>query len=160
MSWFIIIRWLHIFAAASWFGEVMTINFVLVPALGKLEQQERARFMSVVFPRIFRLASVLSLLTVASGTGLFVMRYGGNWSVVWHAPITTLLAIGALMGLALTLFHFVMEPRLSKLIRVAEAQGDLETTALIHSRLRLIPRAGLGVIASIVLLMMAGARGF
>ena len=30
---YLILRWVHVVAAAAWFGEVVTINFVLVPAV-------------------------------------------------------------------------------------------------------------------------------
>lgn len=160
MTWFVVLRWVHILAAAAWFGEVVTINFVLVPAASRFEGQERARFLSAVFPRVFRQASVLSAIAVITGSGLFIHRYHANWTAVWHTPIGTALAIGALMGLALTLFHFFMEPRLGKLIHIADAEGDRQMADLIVRRLRLIPRVGLGVIGSIVLFMMAGARGW
>lgn len=159
MGWYNEIRWLHVLSAASWFGEVITINFVLVPALAKLSELERSHFIAAVFPRIFRLASVLSLSTVTSGAGLFLLRFGTDWRAVWHTQFSAALAIGAVLGLLLTTFHFVIEPRLSKLIYAAKADGNLAATELIHARLRVIPRAGLGVLTAIVLFMMVGARG-
>lgn len=159
MGWYNEIRWLHVLSAASWLGEVITINFVLVPALAKLTEAERARFIAAVFPRVFKLASVLSLTAVCSGAVLFMLRFGSNWQAVWHTPFTRVLAIGAVLGLLLTTFHFVVEPRLSKLIYAAKAQGNIAATEMIHSRLRVIPRAGLGVLVAIVLFMMVGARG-
>jgi len=159
LSWYNEVRWFHVFAAASWLGEVITINFVLVPALAKFSEEERSRFIAAVFPRVFRLASVLSFTTVASGATLFLLRFGTNWQAVWHTPFASFLAAGAVLGFLLTMFHFVMEPRLSKLIYAAKAAGNVAQSELIHSRLRVIPRAGLGVLAAIVFFMMVGARG-
>ena len=160
MNWYLAVRWIHVFAAASWFGEVVTINFVLVPALRQLNMQQRARFLNTVFPRIFRLASVLSATTVVTGAVLFVKRVGLNVEAIFGSASATFLAIGAIMGLALTFFHFFMEPRLAKLCHIADAEGNDDVTDSVVSRLRVVPRGGLAFMSLIVLFMMLGARGF
>jgi hypothetical protein len=63
--------------------------------------------------------------------------------------------IGGLLGLGLTLFHFVAEHRLEPHVLAAREDPDSEAFTLILRRLRIIPRAGLGVL----LLMMVTARG-
>jgi hypothetical protein len=49
---------------------VRVINFVLVPTLVRLGADKRGLFLAAIFPRIFRLASVLSLTVVLTGAAL------------------------------------------------------------------------------------------
>src|SRR5690606_36989802 len=52
-SWIIPIRWLHVLCASAWLGEVVTINFVLVPALSGRAGAARREFLASVFPKVF-----------------------------------------------------------------------------------------------------------
>jgi uncharacterized membrane protein len=151
-----IVRWVHIISGVAWLGEVVTINFVLLPALLKMEKDNRGPFIRQIFPRVFRLASVLSVSAILSGA---LMSYlitgwkdlgpllGSRWGI-------GILAGGSL-GLALTLFHFLAESRLEP-VAIKADQADIEK---IISILKVVPRVGLGVIALVVVLMMYAARG-
>ena len=102
-----IIRWLHILSGAAWLGEVVVINLVLIPALDPMSMEQRRDFMARIFPRVFKLASYVSVLALSSGlamsyliTGwkdldLFVSTHRGRW-----------ILIGGVLGFALALFHF------------------------------------------------------
>ena len=159
MSWLIAVRWLHILAATAWFGEVVTINFVLVPAMGRLERTQRAKAMFQLFPRIFRLASWLSATAVLSGATLFFFRFSGDWSLLWSSTSGLAFLVGATLGTALTAFHFLLEPKLEGAICVAAEEPHGETHDQVMRTLRFVPRVGMGVIAGALLLMMIGARG-
>lgn len=50
-------RLAHVIAGVRWLREVVTINFVLVPALLSAKTEERQMLLSTVFPRVFRLAT-------------------------------------------------------------------------------------------------------
>ncbi len=54
------VRWIHVLAASAWFGEVVAINFILIPTLSSYQGEGRKSFLSNVFPRVFRMASILS----------------------------------------------------------------------------------------------------
>jgi len=154
------IRWVHVLAAAAWLGEVVVINFVLIPALGRFDLSTRRRFLTNVFPRIFRLASVLSATTVAAGLFLVLHRTGGDPALLTESRWGVGILIGGSMGILLTLFHFFMENRLAKRIGVGcmeePSDADLED---VHTKLKIVPRVGLAVITTIALLMMYAARG-
>ncbi len=45
-----LLRLVHIVAGLGWLGEVITINFVLLPALFKASQEDRLILMHLVFP--------------------------------------------------------------------------------------------------------------
>ncbi len=159
MSTYLMIRWLHILAATAWFGEVVTINVVLVPVVARLPREEGARFLARVFPRIFRLASWLSGTAVVTGAYLAWWRYGSNPEVLWTTWPGRAFSAGAGLGLLLTVFHFILEPRLDGMICSAADRGDLDLSDKVIRLLRIVPRAGLVVIGTALVLMMVGARG-
>lgn len=159
MHWLLAVRWIHVLAATAWFGEVVTINLVLVPALTRMGEAQRAAFLGRVFPKLFRLASILSLTAVLSGLVMFVTKFSGHWDLVFATWSGRAFVAGGSLAILLTAFHFLVEPRLGKMIEaVAREPGDSLATRVVKL-LRVIPRAGLGVITGIVLLMMVGARG-
>jgi len=159
MSWYLALRWLHVFAAAAWFGEVVTINFVLVPAVSRLSSQDGSRFLVDIFPRIFRMASYLSATAVLTGLVLAWFRYSADLSTLWSTGSGRAFLVGATLGLLLTTFHFILEPRLDGMICTAAESGDLELSDRVISLLRIVPRVGLLVIGSTLLLMMIASRG-
>lgn len=159
-----ILRWIHILAGAAWLGEVVVVNFVLVPAVARLVPDQRGWFLAAIFPRVFRLASVLSLTTVVAGAALNLSLSGWQLDVA-VARLTASrwgwnIVIGGLLGLGLTLFHHTAERRLEPFVVAAHARSDSDAFAILLPRLRLIPRAGLAVLVLIFLLMMFAARGF
>ncbi len=156
-------RWIHILAGAAWLGEVLVVSFVLVPVLARLEPERRGWFLSAIFPRIFRLASVLSLTTVLAGAALNLSLNAWQLDVALTRLTSSRwgwsILVGGLLGLGLTLFHHTAERRLEPFVVAARENPDEEAFVFILRRLRIIPRAGLAVLLLIFLLMMVAARG-
>lgn len=159
-SGFVALRWLHVGAGAAWFGEVVTINLVLVPAVLAMSATDQTATLAKLFPRLFRLASFLSATAVAAGLGLLFIRYQGHWGDLIHTGPGRTLLLGATLASALTAFHFVLEPRLDGMICTAADNDDFELTQQVLTALKIVPRVGLGVITGIVILMMIAARGW
>jgi len=155
--------WVHIIAGAAWLGEVVVINFILVPTLLHLSSNRRGWSLSAVFPQVFRLASVLSLTTIVAGAALNLSLSG------WQADVAISrlgssrwgwsILIGGLLGLGIALFHFFVESRLEPVVVVAGDSLDSAQEELILRRLKIIPRVGLGLLLLVFLLMMVAARG-
>src|SRR5690606_38634600 len=74
MDWLVFVRALHVLAASCWLGEVLVINLILVPTLSSYTGAARRDFLATVFPRVFRLASVLAG-TVAVTGALLLYRF-------------------------------------------------------------------------------------
>ena len=146
-------------AGAAWFGEVVVFNLVLVPLVSSSSHESQIAFLARVFPAIFRLASWLAASSVLAGMAAIVLKFQGHWPALWSTEDGVATLIGAGLGLALALFHFVVEPRLDGMICAAEESGDLALTGRIIRTLKLVPRVGLGVITAVVVAMMIGARG-
>lgn len=159
-----LLLWIHLLAGTAWLGEVIVVNFILVPVLARLEAEKRGWFLSALFPRIFRLASILSLTTILAGAALNLSL--SNWRV--DVAASRLIAsrwgwsilIGGLLGFCLVLFHFVAEHCLEPHVVASDGDPDDTAFALILRRLKIIPRAGLSVLLLIVSLMIFAARGW
>lgn len=152
---FTFIRWLHVACGSAWFGEVVVINFVLIPALSKYQGAARKDFLNTIFPKIFRLASVLAATTAITGgfllynfigfdIGLLTQRGTWGWSIM----------IAGGLGLVLTLFHFFIENLLARRVGVGNSNISQDTVEDIHIKLKIIPRLGMLVITIIFLLML------
>ncbi|GIL08741.1 MAG: hypothetical protein BroJett033_2520 [Chloroflexota bacterium] len=157
-----ILRWIHILAGAAWLGEVVVVNFILVPVLARLEPEKRGWFLSAIFPRIFRLASALSLTTILAGAALNLSLNGWQINVALIRLTSTQwgwsILIGGLLGLGLTFFHLFIEHRLEPHVLAAHEESNNEAFALVLQRLRIIPRVGLAVLLLTFLLMMTAVR--
>lgn len=158
-----VLRWIHILAGAAWLGEVVVVNFILVPVLARVEADKRGWFLGMIFPHIFHLATALSVTTILAGAAL-------NLSLVnWRLDVALIrltstqwgwsILIGGLLGLGLTLFHLVIEHRLEPHVLTVKEQFDEEAFQHVLRRLRLIPRLGLGVLLAIFMFMMFATRG-
>jgi uncharacterized membrane protein len=160
MALLTVVRWLHALAAAAWLGEVVTVVFVLVPIALKLKDNDRSRYLSKVFPRVFRLASVLAVVTLAAGLWLNYLTTG--WRELGAYLSSTrgaAIALGGFLGLLLSLFHFVVESRVEpRLLALGQSGPDGDEGRLLRF-LTVVPRIGLGIILTIFVLMMVGSRG-
>ena len=159
MDWTAVLRWFHILAGAAWFGELAVVNFVLVPALNSLGAEERAGFARAAFPRVFTLASWLSAIAVVTGFVLLGERLDWvNWDLLLEGRWGRSVLVGASLGFGLTLFHHIVERRLSPSL---EGVGNPGNPGFVYfeRRLRLIPRVAILVLLVVMGTMMYAARG-
>lgn len=160
MSAVILARWIHILAAAAWLGEVVAVVFVMVPAALRLEGEERARYLAETFPRIFRLASILALITLAAGAWLNYLMTGWKDLGVYLGSLRgRAILVGGALGLGLALFHFIVESRLEPTVESLATSADKANLSRVSTFLRRVPRLGLALMVAIFVLMMIGARG-
>ena len=156
---YIVVRWVHVLAAAAWYGEVVVINFILIPTLSGHSGAERKDFVNAVFPRVFRMASILSGTVAVSGGVLLYHHTGGDLRILLENPWGKFILVGGALGLLLTLFHFFMENRLARKISMGDPDLPKEAVEDLHLKLRLVPRLGFVVLTTIFVLMMIAVRG-
>lgn len=154
---FLIIRSLHVLTGALWIGEVVVINAVLIPLLGRLSDESRKELLIKLFPKLFTLASHLSLSVVITGVFLVYYVTNGSFSNLLHGRWGLSILVGGGLGILLTLFHFFMENRLAGKIGLGK-DGDEEQLTDVHLKLKFVPRMGLLVILTIFLLMLNAVR--
>lgn len=152
---FTFIRWLHVACGSAWFGEVVVINFVLIPALSKYQGEARKDFLNTIFSKIFNLASVLAATTAITG-GILLYNFIGlnlgqltelgtwGWSIL----------IAGTLGLILTLFHFFIENHLARKVGVGNPNITQDAVEDVNIKLKIIPRLGMIVITTIFLLIL------
>lgn len=152
------IRFVHVVAGIGWIGEVATVAFVLVPALRRTDAAGARALLEVVFPRVFRLATLLGGAAVISGLILLLFGPGGlerAFSTAWGTRIL----MGGALGGVLFGFHLWMEPRLERRLQARLfAGGELHDDDPAERILVLVPRVGLLILLAVVALMSAGAR--
>lgn len=153
-----ILRAIHQIAAALWPGEVLVINFIIMPVLSKFKGELRRQVITSIFPRLFQLASILSATVVITGLILVYYLTNGNLEELLYGRWGLSILIGGLLGIMLTIFHFFFEGKLAKKI-VLGKQGDDEKLAEVHLRMKIIPRIGLITLTVIFLLMINAAHG-
>jgi uncharacterized membrane protein len=156
---YIIVRWVHVLAAAAWYGEVAVMNFVLIPTLSGHRGAARKDFLNAVFPRVFRMASILSATVAITGGVLLYHHTGGDLRILVENPWGKFILVGGALGLLLTLFHFFMENRLARRVGVGDPDLPLEAVEDVHLKLRVVPRLGFLVLTIIFVLMMIAVRG-
>lgn len=156
MSWLVLLRYVHVLAAAAWLGEVVVINFVLLPALDRGQPGFRASMATKVMPRFFRLASILSVTTVLTGAGLAWQMSGGSLTPFLTTTWGRAIAVGGTLGALVTLFHLVVERRIGR--KTNPDAGDRAASTEERGPHRIVPRIGLVVVSLSFLLMMYAVR--
>jgi hypothetical protein len=124
-----------------------------------MRKEMRGNFIRQIFPRVFRLASVLSLTAIISGATMSYLMTGWKNLDTWiGSRWGTGIILGGLLGLSLTMFHFFIESRLEPVAISADESSEAEVEKIL-TVLKIVPRLGLAILIAIVLLMMYGARG-
>jgi uncharacterized membrane protein len=101
------VQWLHVLFGIFWFGAVLTLTFVVVPALDRAPQAGKQTLVGALQQRLHRLlplvAGITILLGLVRGTILgpvnslqvaFATAYGLTWTAALVFSIATLI-IGA-----------------------------------------------------------------
>lgn len=155
-----VVRLIHVAAGVAWLGEVVTVNFVLIPALRATAQRDRVLILERVFPGVFRLATVLGAFTIAAGATLFLLTTGGDVSRLWTTAWGVRILIGGILGGAVFAFHLLQESRLEGTLAHQLEDIDLapERAEVLLARMQVIPRVGLGILVLCILFMSAAAR--
>jgi uncharacterized membrane protein len=161
MFWFVV-RFIHVVAGVGWLGEVVTVNFVLLPALFKARPADRAPLLNNVFPFVFRLATVLGAIAGASGLALLLWTTQLQPEHLLLSPSGRFVLIGGTLGALLYAFHVFQESgteqSLANTLAIATDADDPQARARFLSHLALFPRIGLLLLLVIVLLMVAAAH--
>lgn len=147
-------------AGSAWFGEVVMMNFVLIPVLSKYQGTAKKEFLNTIFPRVFQLASVLSSITAVTG-GILLYHFVGFkiYLLVERGTWGWSILIGGTLGLILTLFHFFIENVLARKVGVGDPNLSQDAVEDVHLKLKFVPRMGLVVITLIFLFMMNARQG-
>lgn len=129
-AWFaFLFRWLHVMAGVMWIGLLWYFNFVQIPSMPKIPDEQKPAIGKVIAPtalfwfRWAALATVITGLIVASMSG-----YLGT-ALMFGKPFT---AIGIGMWLALIMAFnvwFIIWPNQKKALGIVQVEADAKAKA-------------------------------
>ncbi|MEV0620166.1 hypothetical protein AB0I81_43075 [Nonomuraea sp. NPDC050404] len=138
MTWWSVVRFLHVLGAALWVGGQLTVSLVLLPQARRLLDDERRGQLLTAVGRRFGLLTVAAFLPLQLVTGV---------AIAWHKGVTwASLAgpgYGRILAVKLLLFCAAMaaagahgwatgagRPRLGRSLAVASLVGSLGVVLL------------------------------
>lgn len=137
-----ITRWLHLFFGVLWIGLLYYLNFVQVPSMPSIPDEQKPAISKVIAPKVlffFRWAAALTVLT-----GLTVAHLSGYLAAALSlsstAPNQNLIGIGMWLALIMAFnVWFIIWPAQKKILGIVEASAEEKASAapraLIASRL-------------------------
>lgn len=154
-----VVRLVHLIAGVGWLGEVITINFVLLPALFRARADDRTTLLVTVFPYIFRLATVLGGLAVTAGLALVLWTTRLDLTLLVTTSWGWRILVGGVIGLVIFVFHLVeesgVERSLAAELTVLRDSDDPEAAKKLLHHLAIFPRVGMLILMLVVGLMTA-----
>ncbi|MBK7130478.1 MAG: DUF2269 family protein [Crocinitomicaceae bacterium] len=158
MEFLNLIRTIHVLSGAFWIGEIAVINFIIIPAAEKMNDQVRSEYFAKVFPAVFKMASILAVLALITGVALVYLVTGDDLSRLFAGRWGLSILVGGIMATVLAIFHFFIEHKLARKLGYIQ-EKDPNAMADFHIKLKIVPRLGMVVITVIFLLMINAARG-
>ena len=129
-AWFaFLFRWLHVMAGVMWIGLLWYFNFVQIPSMSKIPDEQKPAIGKVIAPTAlfwFRWAALATVIT-----GLIVASMNGylGTALMFGKPFT---AIGIGMWLALIMAFnvwFIIWPNQRKALGIVQVEADVKAKA-------------------------------
>lgn len=157
-----IVRLVHVVSGVGWLGEVITINFVLLPALFRAKTDDRLVLLNTVFPYIFRLATVLGGAALLSGLIMVLWYTQLHLLHLADSSWGRLIAAGGILGGLLYFFHVFQEAGAEQSLAAELAftleSDDPRALRRLMNHLAIFPRGGMALLVIIIALMGAAAH--
>jgi uncharacterized membrane protein len=148
--WSFLFRWLHVLSGVMWIGLLWYFNFVQIPNMGKIPDDQKPAISKVIAPAAlfwFRWGAMATIVT-----GLILVGLVYDWSNYHHVvtagltalaegytPRYTAIGIGMWLGIIMWFnVWFVIWPNQKKVLGIVEADTDTKAkaarTAMLFSR--------------------------
>ena len=136
-------RWLHVLSAVMWIGLLWYFNFVQIPNMGKIPDEQKPAISKVIAPAAlwwFRWAAMATIVTgllLALGNGYLMqaMTLGLMDGVAKHTAIGIGMWLGIIMWFNV---WFIIWPKQKIALGIVEAEADAKAaaarTAMLFSR--------------------------
>jgi uncharacterized membrane protein len=137
--WLFFVRWLHVLAGVMWIGLLWYFNFVQMPSMPKIPDEQKPAVSKVIAPAALFWFRHAALWTVITGVSLASLNGYIGQALMLHRPFT---AIGIGMWLALVMAFnvwFIIWPNQQKALGMVPVEADQKAkaarTAMLTSRL-------------------------
>ena len=158
MSFFIIIRNIHLLSAATWLGMVIVMNFGLMPSVSKKLSQVDVDILKPIFKNVTHLVSISAFFTFISGGIILWIQTKFNVAEMFESTRGVLIFIAGSVGFIITIFHFFAESKVERYLRSRLPNKDELLVG--YKGIEFIPRIGLIIVAAIFITMLIAVRGF
>jgi uncharacterized membrane protein len=118
MVWLIVVQWLHVLGGILWFGGVLFINLILIPALLPLSREKQQEVAARINPMTARVLRPAAILVIVLGfiRGTFLGQLHSVQDVIGTAyGVTWLVALVGAIALQ-TFIEAVLDPNVKRLI--------------------------------------------
>ena len=150
----VFVVWIHVVAAVVWFGGVLFMVMVMVPAArGVLDPPMRSRFMAQIGRRFRNVTWASAAILIVTGILNITMRVGGQdiQDIRFFMRVLTVKFLLVVVILAITALHdFVLAPRLTP--RPGEPPPDQAILRQRMIRLSWLPR--ISVVLGLVVMLL------
>ena len=124
------LRWLHVLAGVMWIGLLWYFNFVQIPSMPKIPDEQKPAVSKVIAPTALFWFRWAALATVV--TGLLLVLANGYLvdALMLKAGATRLIGIGMWLGLIMAFnVWFIIWPNQQKALGLVEASADEKKAA-------------------------------
>ena len=142
MWWLFFVRWLHVLAGVMWIGLLWYFNFVQMPSMPKIPDEQKPAISKVIAPAALFWFRHAALWTVITGATLASLNGYIMQALMLQRPF---LAIGIGMWLALVMAFnvwFIIWPNQQKALGMVAVEADQKAkaarTAMLASRLNTV----------------------
>ncbi|MCZ8124049.1 MAG: urate hydroxylase PuuD [Tagaea sp.] len=139
-GWFaFVLRWLHVLAGVMWIGLLWYFNFVQIPSMPKIPDEQKPAVSKVIAPTALFWFRHAALATVATGLLLAAMNGYIVEALTLQAGPARLIGIGMWLGLVMAYnVWMIIWPNQKIALGMVEADADAKKkaarTAMITSR--------------------------
>jgi uncharacterized membrane protein len=141
--WLFVVRWLHVISGVLWIGLLYYFNFVQIPNMAKIPDEQKPAISKVIAPAALFWFRWAAMSTIVFGTLLALLQeYFVNavlLGITSKVPNHTMIGIGMWLG-SIMWFNvwFVIWPNQQKALGLVEATADQKKaaarTAMLFSR--------------------------
>jgi uncharacterized membrane protein len=142
--WSWIVRFMHVIVAIMWIGLLWYFNFIQIPNMGKIPDEQKPAIGKVIAPAAlfyFRWAAALTVLTGLILAGLNGYLHDAmTLSIGLGVPKHTAIGIGMWLGIIMAfIVWFAIWPNQKRALGIVECDADLKAksakTAMLFSRI-------------------------
>ena len=125
--WAFVMRWLHVMSGVMWIGLLWYFNFVQIPSMPKIPDEQKPAIGKVIAPTAlfwFRWAALATLITGAIVSG----KYLGSALMLSQGYVT--IGIGMWLGIIMAFnVWFIIWPNQKKALGIVQVEADVKARA-------------------------------